>query len=266
MDITANSKLVEFELNWVNHAKDHILQVQFPVENDIYSTLAENHFCSIERRFDPQYNIYEHIPAKAYTELKMNTAPMQRFVQTNEIAIFNEGLAEYEIFQNNLYLTVLRATGYLSKANTLTRAAYAGPDLKTPDNQCLRHNTARYAIHPKTSISELYRLAENFMGCTTAMESNNKYSEEIELENSLIRWVNPNIIATRYKYDEETKGINLHLLNISNYTQSINITSRDIIEFIKETNFLNETIKELPQDKAIQFNSHEVKSLIIKLN
>ncbi|MGD9579807.1 MAG: glycoside hydrolase family 38 C-terminal domain-containing protein [Vampirovibrionia bacterium] len=265
VNISANSKLVEFELNWENKSEDHILQVQFPVENDIYSTLVENHFCTIERRFDPSYNIYEHVPAKPLTELKTNTAPMQRFVQFNEIALFNEGLPEYEVFQNNLYLTVLRATGYLSKANTQTRAAYAGPELATPDNQCLRVNTARYAIHPKTSIPELYKIAEEFIGCTTAMESNNKYVPSHDIENKLIKWINPAIIATRYKYDDNSNSILVHLLNVSNFKQEIEMTSTKEINYIKETNFLNEEIKDITKDKYVSFNPYEIKSIQINL-
>ena len=263
--ITANSKMVEFDLSWYNRSEDHILQVIFPTESDIYTTLVENHFCTFERRFDPHYNIYENIPAKKYTEVKVNTAPMQRFVQANEIALFTEGLPEYEIYKNNLYLTILRSTGYLSLENAITRNAYAGPEIAVPENQCIRLNHARYAVHPKCMITDLYKIAERFYGCIQCIEGDNQFNTDIKLEKSLIKWNNPNIISTLTRFNEETESITIHLLNTSSYPQNFNLESDFNIESLTEINLLNEPQNKSTENTRLIFTPHELKCFSIKL-
>lgn len=265
ISLTANSKLVEFELEWKNKSEDHILQVEFPTDNAISSVLTENHFSVYDRKFDPEYNLYDHIPAEKYTELKTNTAPMQRFMQSNDISLFTEGLPEYEVFKNNLYITVLRSTGFLSVENSITRNAYAGPELAVPENQCLRKNTARYAFHPTTNISELYRLAENFMGCTEAIVGESKNTNSDLSNKQLPYWDNTAVISTCFKYDEETDSVIIRLLNTSETSQSINIYSHLYIESITEINALKKHIGKATRKNKISFKAYELKGLMIKL-
>lgn len=263
--VTANSKLVEFNLEWENKSKNHLLQAVFPVEEDIYSTMVENHFGTLERRFDPHYDIYEHIPARKATELKVNFAPAQRFVQAKDIALFNEGLPEYEVFKNELRLTILRSTGYLSIENTQTRAAYAGPELATPGNQCLRVNRARYAIHPKTTEPNLFMLAERFMGCTTCFEGISETQGEALPQKPAVRWTNPNVIATRYKYAEEEDAVILHLLNLTCFPQQLDLIANFKYICINETNLTNLITNKDTPNNLLTMTPYELKAILIKL-
>lgn len=258
--IKANSKMVEFNLTWENKSKDHLLQVVLPTNNDIYSTLVENHFSVLERRFDPYYNITDYMPVEKGVELKTNTAPMQRFVQANNIALIVDGLPEYGVFKDCLYLTILRSTGYLSRPDVLTRGAEAGPSLKVKDNQCMRACKARYAFHPKTTVNDLYTLASHFMGCCTAVFGENEVDHDIDLEKSLIQWDNPNIISTRCLQNNIDSSIVLHLLNISSYPQSIVLESAFKIDHIVEVDFLLSTIEKIIDNKII-LKSNEIKAI-----
>lgn len=263
--IKANSKMVEFNLNWENKSKDHLMRVIFPTQNDIYNTLVENHFSTIERPFDPYYNIADHIPVQKGVELKTNTAPMQRFVQANNVALFVDGLPEYSIFQNCLYLTILRSTGYLSRADVLTRGTEAGPSLKTEACQCIRSCKARYAFHPKATINDLYALASYFMGCCTAVLGENENEQNIYLENSLIKWDNPNVISTRCFQNNLDSSIVLHLLNISGYPQSILLENKPKIKEIIEVDFLLNPIEKVIENKII-LKSNEIKAIKFTLS
>jgi alpha-mannosidase len=264
--LTANSKLVEFDLQWANKSENHLLQVKFPTGTDIFTTLVENHFCAIERHFDPDYNLYDHIPAPKLKELKTNTAPMQRFVQANNIALFAEGLPEYEVYKEDLYLTILRATGYISIEHPATRGAYAGPELYTPGNQCLRINRARYAFHPATDNQNLYRIAESFMGCTIAVPGESKSDLPEDLLKSPVFWNNSNIIATSYTYDSSTCGIRIRMLNISGELQSVTLSSELNIKDITEINFLNQLVCEPFTKIQLNFEPYALKSYLIKFN
>lgn len=262
--INANSKLVEFNLTWLNKSQDHILQAKLPTEKDIDTILSENHFCTLEREVNPNYNILENIPDTKLTETKTNTAPTQRFIMANDLAVFNEGLPEYEVYKSNIYVTLLRSTGYLSRADVSTRTAEAGPNLSTPGLQCLRNCSARYAIHPKTSINELYRLSENFMGYIIPIEGIGKESSRLDnLDQPLISWNNTNIISTRLKFTEEDNSSELHLLNISNDQENIILKSFLKIDKIYEINLLNEIILEIDPKRNLVFPPNELKILKI---
>jgi bifunctional DNA-binding transcriptional regulator/antitoxin component of YhaV-PrlF toxin-antitoxin module len=261
----ANSKIVEFRLNWDNKSRNHLLQAVFPSNSLIYKTDVENHCGILSRSFDPEYDIYNHIPASKQTELKTNTAPMQRFVQANNIAIFNEGLPEYEVFKSNLYLTLLRATGYLSVEHPSTRGAYAGPELSTPGNQCLRQNTARYAFHPASTPEELFRLAESFCGCTISLTGENKAIENFNPPESLISLSNPDIITTSMRYYSKSDSIVIRLLNISKDIQTTDLHISLPASSIQEVNFLNEPFNESLKPAGLKLAPCEMKACLINV-
>ncbi|MBQ9246107.1 hypothetical protein IJ182_07565 [bacterium] len=156
------SEMVELEINWNNKCKNHILQIGFNLEEKIFKTLSEDLFGTVERDFNPDYDIYKEIPAARGKELKPNTAPMQRFVCAEDVALFTKGNCEYEINKNTLYLTLLRATGIISNPKNTTRGTPAGPPIETPKLQCLGNNSANIAIAFTGKEQELYRLAEEF--------------------------------------------------------------------------------------------------------
>ena len=54
-----------------------------------------------------------------------NTGPVQRFFLANGHYWVTEGLTEYEVAQDQVRLTLLRAFGYLSKGDTGVRGAQA---------------------------------------------------------------------------------------------------------------------------------------------
>ena len=138
--------------------KNHIIQIGFNLKEKIIKTLDEDLFGTVERSFDPDYDIYKDIPAPRGIELKPNTSPMQRFVQTQNFGLITKGNSEYEVNKNTLYLTLLRATGIISNPKNSTRGTPAGPPLETPNLQQLGKNWAKFAIAFKNKEQELYFL------------------------------------------------------------------------------------------------------------
>ena len=60
------AEFIEFEANWVNKTKNHILQIGFNLKEKITKTLNEDLFGTVERTFDPDYDIYKDIPAPTW--------------------------------------------------------------------------------------------------------------------------------------------------------------------------------------------------------
>ena len=176
------SEFIEFDANWVNKTKNHILQIGFNLKEKITKTLNEDLFGTVERTFDPDYDIYKEIPAPRGVELKPNTSPMQRFMSTQNFALFTKGNSEYEINKNTLYLTLLRATGIISNPKNSTRGTPAGPPLETPNLQQLGKNWAKFAIAFEKNEQELFRLSEEYYGAYIPVFTNKPDTKFIDVD------------------------------------------------------------------------------------
>lgn len=166
------STMLEFSAKWNNKKKNHILQIGFKLKEKITSTISEDLFGTVKRSFDPDYDIYKHLPAPKGVELKTNTAPMQRFVSAQNFALITKGNNEYEINKNILNLTLLRATGIISNPHNPARGTPAGPPLETPMLQQLGENRAEFAIAFENKEENLFKLAEEYYSANLSVFTN----------------------------------------------------------------------------------------------
>ncbi len=174
IDVTLynQAKHLEFKVNWGNKSKDHILKLGFNLKEKIYSTVNEDLFSTVERRFDPDFDINKYLPAPRGMEIKPNTSPMQRFMMTQGFGLITKGLNEYEIIKNTVNLTLLRATGIISNPHNPTRGTPAGPPIETPKMQCLGKNKAEFALIFTNSEKQMYALADTFYGSCLTLNTN----------------------------------------------------------------------------------------------
>ena len=175
------SKYIEFCADWENKSKNHILQIGFSLKEKIYSTVNEDLFGTVERRFNPDYDIYKHLPSPRGIELKTNTSPMQRFMCSQNFALFTKGNSEYEITKKTVNLTLLRATGIISNPDNPSRGTSAGPPIETPELQCLGANRANFAIAFTNDRNSLFKIAEEFYCPYISLFTN--YQDTVFFEN-----------------------------------------------------------------------------------
>lgn len=218
---------IEFFANWNNKSTDHILQIEFNLDKAITETISDDLCGYIKRKFDSEYDIYKQIPAKRGIELKHNTAPLQKCICTQGIGIITEGLQEYEIFQNKLRITVLRATGTISNPHNPTRGTPAGPPLPTPDLQMIGVNSARFAMSFTDSIKNLQENVEKFYETTLLVEG---IVDDLNIFSS----DNKNILISTIK----TNNVNDLIIRITNKSNK-----RQILKL--KTNLSNKKIYEL---------------------
>lgn len=265
--VHADSRRVEFKIMWENFSRDHILQLKFKFDEKVYKTLSENNFGLIERGFNPDYSLKENMPAAKNQELKTNTAPMQRFVWANGLGIITEGLSEYGIDKNELYITLLRSVGRLSRAAIDTRGVPAGPSLNTPEAQCLGAQKFRYAICAVDDPQKLFEEADQFMRCLLTGEGIAEDSlKEQEITNNLLDVNNHNIYTYSIKppYQRDKKALIVRLMNISSENQTIKINSDNKFSKISEINSLEEVIEENIKFDKIKFKAYELKSFMLE--
>ena len=108
----------------------------------------------------------DFMPAKRPIELKTNSFPMQNFVCANNAIALTKGLHEYEVYQNELRICLLRCFSTISNPKNPTRSIPAGPDLKTPNGQCQEIVESEFILsfgNHKKAFSILDNLFENYI-------------------------------------------------------------------------------------------------------
>ncbi len=144
--LTRSENLINFTFEWNNQIKDCIWQVKFDLPNPVCKTFSEDMNMIIERDFDPNYNMRQHLPKERGIEAKTNFAPMQRYVGAQGFGIVTKGLTEYEVFKNSISITLLRSTGVISNPKNSARSTPAGPPLEVPGAQQLGFNRTELSI------------------------------------------------------------------------------------------------------------------------
>jgi len=260
--VHADSRRVEFKTSWENYSRDHVLQLKFRFSDKIYKAISEDTFGLIERNFDPDYSLSGSMPAEKDKELKTNTAPMQRFVWANGLGIITEGLTEYGVDDNDLYITLLKAVGKLSRGAIDTRGTPAGPPLDIPGAQGLGKNYVRYALCVTDTPEKLFMEADQFMMGILTETGFSQNSKSKKIPKNLLNYDNPHIYTYAVKLPENNiKGVITRLMNLSGEDQEITITSDQDFKFITEVNSLENPLSESVNIKnKIRFKPYELKS------
>lgn len=145
-----HSTNLKLKFDWVNSQKNHLLEAKFSLTNPIHEVFSEDMNVLIKRIFNPDYDIRKNLPQTRGIEAKTNTAPMQRGLlideQGNNIGVITKGLTQYEVFGNNLYIPILRATGVISNPQNPARSTPAGPPIEVESLQQIGNNTAEMYI------------------------------------------------------------------------------------------------------------------------
>ena len=145
-----NSAFLKLYFEWENTRKNHILYANFELSNLIYTVYSEDMNSLIKRNFNPEYDIRQNLPQEKGIEVKNNTAPMQRGLlideDGNNIGVITKGLTQYEVYENNIMIPILRATGQISNPKNPARTTPAGPPLEVNDLQMIGHNQAEMYV------------------------------------------------------------------------------------------------------------------------
>ena len=138
--------LINFKIEWNNELPNHLWQVKFNLPNKILKTYSEDLNTIIEREFDADYEMRNHLPKERGIEAKTNFAPLQRYVGVDDFGIITKGLTEYEVKGNSLLITLLRSTGVISNPKNPARSTPAGPPIEVPGAQQLGYNNAEFSV------------------------------------------------------------------------------------------------------------------------
>ncbi|MGV8154627.1 MAG: alpha-mannosidase [Alkaliphilus sp.] len=158
--INAHSAVVKCRTEIKNTAKDHIIRVLFPTNIKAETSFAGSPFDIVKRPIHIDDYDESDIPENVRKviigarEAKPNTIFLQReLVDIHDkeagLAILSKGLPEYQILKehNTIAVTLFRSIGWIAKEIN-SRIGDAGPEIFTPDAQCLRQMVFEYAVYP----------------------------------------------------------------------------------------------------------------------
>jgi len=144
LEVRAGEPLVRITQRLDNQSRDHRLRAWFPLAEPATSSRAECAFGIVERPTTAEGGPHEY---------GLPTQPCRRFVQAGGLTVVHEGLLEYELVDvdkggvaNALALTLLRATGMLSRIEMTYRPLPAGPPVVLAGAQVLGEHTLRYGV------------------------------------------------------------------------------------------------------------------------
>ena len=163
LEVRAGERFVRIHTEFDNPCRDHRLRAHFPLPARVNGSDAECAFAVVHRGLDAEGGPHE---------APLPTFVSRRFVDASDgavgLALLHDGLLEYEIVGGGreLALTLLRATGYLSRAEPSLRPDPAGPLEPLVGPQLLGPIGCDYAVMPHRgdwSAAALHALADEFL-------------------------------------------------------------------------------------------------------
>jgi alpha-mannosidase len=133
---------VDLRVRLENTAADHRLRLLFPTGRPARSFLAASTFDAAERTPGAR-------EGRGWVHPPPATFPHQGWISANGLTVAAPGLAEGEVLPDGtIAVTLLRATGWLSRMDLESRPQPAGPSIPTPGAQCPGALEARLSLLP----------------------------------------------------------------------------------------------------------------------
>ena len=141
VSLHAGERFCRLELSFDNTRPDHRVRLHVPLPRRAEHSYAEGQFAVVKRGLASE---------GGHGEVPLPTFPAYGFVAAGGVALLLDQVSEYEVVGDGreLALTLLRATGWISRADHPLRAEPAGPVIPTPQAQCLGRVTTRLAVYP----------------------------------------------------------------------------------------------------------------------
>ncbi len=167
LELHPGERFVRVTHDFDNRSRDHRLRAHFPLPAPVAGADAECAFTVVHRGLTAEGGAHE---------FGLPTFVSRRFVDatdgTQGCALLHDGLLEYEVVDDGreIALTLLRATGYLSRSEPSLRPNPAGPTDPVKGAQMLGEQRVQYAVLPHRGdwrAADLYGAADAF---TVALE------------------------------------------------------------------------------------------------
>jgi alpha-mannosidase len=160
VELRAGEPFARLRVSFENPCSDHRLRFHVPLARLAESSSAEGQFAVVER---------SGVPEAGHGEVPVETYPARGFVDAGGAAVLLGHVLEYELLdRRELALTLLRATGLISRSANPWREEPAGPQVAIPDCQCRRPWSVGFAVYPHEGSwaeADVLAWAERYQHC-----------------------------------------------------------------------------------------------------
>jgi alpha-mannosidase len=140
VELRAGEPFCRIKVAFDNPSGDHRLRFHIPLARESRFSAAEGQFAVVERGLEAE---------GGFGEVALPTFPAYGFVDAGGIAVLLNHPMEYELLAGReLALTLLRATGVISRSAHPYRESPAGPELAIPAAQCRGPWNVEFALYP----------------------------------------------------------------------------------------------------------------------
>jgi len=142
VELRVGERFCRLELAFTNNHPDHRVRLHVPLARAATQSHAEGQFAVVRRGLHSE---------GGHGESPLPTFPAYSFVDAGGAAVLLDQVSEYEVVDGGreLAVTLLRATGLISRAEHPLRAEPAGPVIATPQAQLLGQEVrTRLAVLP----------------------------------------------------------------------------------------------------------------------
>lgn len=263
----ADSPVIRFETLVRNVCRDHRLRVVFPTDLDTEWSYAHTQFDLTEHPVrteafnnDDLPEVVRRIVIGARESKPTAQYPQCEYVALGDgdigVAVLNRGLPEYEVLADRhaIALTLFRSVDWLARTDLETRIGDAGPEIYTPDAQCLRDFRFEYAFTVFTGPvresallkrSAEYRTRPLVMQCSRHEGENSSFSVlKARLDDS--------VRVSSFRKDPTREGIRMDLYNVGDEEAAVSLRFAHKTIHAARTDLLGQEKEELPCDSGVR--------------
>lgn len=247
-----------------NRCKDHRIRVMFPTGVKTAESLAQTQFDVTAHPVTPNVFDNSKIPEDvkriiigARESRPITQFPQREFVAVSDgtagVAVFNQGLPEYEVLENDttIAVTLFRSVGWLARTDLNTRIGDAGPEIFTPDAQCLRDMEFSYDVYPMSAGMDEERLMEQCAAIhqLPLVVKSTVHEGSFQAECGFFHVTSKaDIRITAVKEAQDGNGVILRLFHAGEREEQVQISADIPVLEVYETNLAEENLKKLIPD------------------
>jgi glycosyl hydrolase family 38/alpha mannosidase-like protein len=141
VELRASEPFARVGIGFVNHSDDHRVRFHAPLPRRTEASDAEGQFAVVRRGLAGE---------GGYREEPLPTFPAHGWVDAGGLAVLLDHLTEYELTEDGteIALTLLRATGLISRNENPYRLDPAGPEMPIPDAQMRGPRRFTFGLYP----------------------------------------------------------------------------------------------------------------------
>ena len=258
--IEADSAIVKCQTLLRNTVKDHLMRVLFKTGIETKYAFAGSPFDVVERPIHIDDYDESAIPEDVKKviigarEARPNTIFLNReFVDLNDgisgLAVLSKGLPEYQVIdKDTVALTLFRSVGWIAKEIN-SRIGDAGPEIFTPDAQCLREMEFEYAVYPHlndTTTGKVCQTASLFNQELIAVTTD-KHEGILPASNSYfsLSYSLDSVKVTATKRSEDNKSLIIRGYNSAEADTEVRLNCFFALKQAHLTNLLEEETEQL---------------------